>query len=256
MNRENKSSENISEEIVYGRNAVTEAIKSGMPINKVLISSGDISGSLKAIMALVKEKHLVYQFVEKNKLNDITGTKNHQGVALYISPAEYCEVDDILQKAKDANEAPFVIILDEIQDPHNFGAIIRTADAVGAHGIIIPKRRSVQLTGTVAKTSAGASAHVPIARVSNIPATIDQLKEAGLWIAGTDLTGTVPFYKADFKGPIGIVIGSEGHGMGNLVTKKCDFIVTIPMKGEVSSLNASVAAGVVLYEVFKGRLVE
>jgi len=256
MNRENKSNENISEEIVYGRNAVTEAIKSGMPINKVLISSGEISGSLKAIMALVKEKHLVYQFVEKNKLNEITGTKNHQGVALYTSPAEYCEVEDILQKAKDANEAPFVIILDEIQDPHNFGAIIRTADAVGAHGIIIPKRRSVQLTGTVAKTSAGASAHVPIARVSNIPATIDQLKEAGLWIAGTDLTGTVPFYKADFKGPIGIVIGSEGHGMGNLVTKKCDFIVTIPMKGEVSSLNASVAAGVVLYEVFKGRLGE
>ena len=256
MNRENKSNETISEEIVYGRNAVTEAIKSGMPINKVLISSGEISGSLKAIMALVKEKHLVYQFVDKNKLNDITGTKNHQGVALYTSPAEYCEVDDILQKAKDANEAPFVIILDEIQDPHNFGAIIRTADAVGAHGIIIPKRRSVQLTGTVAKTSAGASAHVPIARVSNIPATIDQLKEAGLWIAGTDLTGTVPFYKADFKGPIGIVIGSEGNGMGNLVTKKCDFIVTIPMKGEVSSLNASVAAGVVLYEVFKGRLGE
>ena len=164
------------------------------------------------------------------------------------------DIDDILQKAKDANEAPFVIILDEIQDPHNFGAIIRTADAVGAHGIIIPKRRSVQLTGTVAKTSAGASAHVPIARVPNIPAAIDQLKEAGLWIAGTDLTGTVPFYKADFKGPIGIVIGSEGNGMGNLVTKKCDFIVTIPMKGEVSSLNASVAAGVVLYEVFKGRL--
>lgn len=256
MNRENKSNENISEEIVYGRNAVTEAIKSGMPINKVLISSGEISGSLKAIMALVKEKHLVYQFVDKNKLSDITGTKNHQGVALYTSPAQYCDVDDILQKAKEANEAPFVIILDEIQDPHNFGAIIRTADAVGAHGIIIPKRRSVQLTGTVAKTSAGASAHVPIARVSNIPATIDQLKEAGLWIAGTDLTGTVPFYKADFKGPIGIVIGSEGNGMGNLVTKKCDFIVTIPMKGEVSSLNASVAAGVVLYEVFKGRLSE
>lgn len=249
MNRENNS-----EEIIYGRNAVTEAIKSGMPINKVLISSGEISGSLKSIMALIKEKHIVYQFVDKNKLNDITGTKNHQGVALYTAPAEYCDIDDILQKAKEANEPPFVIILDEIQDPHNFGAIIRTADAVGAHGIIIPKRRSVQLTGTVAKTSAGASAHVPIARVPNIPSAIDALKEAGLWIAGTDLTGTVPFYKADFKGPIGIVIGSEGNGMGNLVTKKCDFIVTIPMKGEVSSLNASVAAGVVLYEVFKGRL--
>lgn len=254
MNRENNKNNSMSEEILYGRNAVTEAIKSGMPINKVLISSGEVSGSLKAIIALVKEKHIVYQFVDKNKLNDITGTKNHQGVVLYTSPAEYCDIDDILQKAKEANEVPFVIILDEIQDPHNFGAIIRTADAVGAHGIIIPKRRSVQLTGTVAKTSAGASAHVPIARVPNIPAAIDQLKEAGLWIAGTDLTGTVPFYKADFKGPIGIVIGSEGNGMGNLVTKKCDFIVTIPMKGEVSSLNASVAAGVVLYEVFKGRL--
>lgn len=246
--------ENKENEIIYGRNAVIEAIKSGMAINKVLIASGEISGSLKSITALVKENHIVYQFVEKNKLTEITGTKNHQGVALYAAPAEYCQIDDILQKAKDAGEDPFVIILDEIQDPHNFGAIIRTADAVGAHGIIIPKRRSVQLTGTVAKTSAGAFAHVPIARVPNIPAAIDELKEAGLWIAGTDLTGSVPFYKADYKGPIGIVIGSEGAGMGNLVSKKCDFIVTIPMKGAVSSLNASVAAGVVLYEVFKGRL--
>ncbi len=246
--------ENKENEIIYGRNAVIEAIKSGMAINKVLIASGEISGSLKSITALVKENHIVYQFVDKNKLTEITGTKNHQGVALYASPAEYCQIDDILQKAKNAGEDPFVIILDEIQDPHNFGAIIRTADAVGAHGIIIPKRRSVQLTGTVAKTSAGAFAHVPIARVPNIPAAIDELKEAGLWIAGTDLTGSVPFYKADYKGPIGIVIGSEGAGMGNLVSKKCDFIVTIPMKGAVSSLNASVAAGVVLYEVFKGRL--
>ena len=163
MNRENNI---VSEEILFGRNAVTEAIKSGMPINKVLIASGEVSGSLKAIIALVKEKHIVYQFVDKNKLNDITGTKNHQGVALYTSPAEYCDIDDILQKAKDADEAPFVIILDEIQDPHNFGAIIRTADAVGAHGIIIPKRRSVQLTGTVAKTSAGASAHVSILSIN------------------------------------------------------------------------------------------
>lgn len=244
----------MNDEIIYGRNAVSEVIKSGKPINKVLVASGEISGSLKAIMTLIKEKQIVYQFVDKNKLNDITGTKNHQGVALYTSPQEYYDIEYILDKAKALNEAPFVIILDEIQDPHNFGAIIRTADAVGAHGIIIPKRRSVQLTGTVAKTSAGASSHVPIARVPNIPMAIDTLKEAGLWIAGTDLSGTVPFYQADFKGPIGIVIGSEGNGMGNLVAKKCDFIVTIPMKGEVSSLNASVAAGVVLYEVFKGRL--
>lgn len=243
-----------SDEIIYGRNAVTEAIRSGMPVNKLLISSGEISGSLKAIMALAKEKHIVYQFADKSKLSEISGTKNHQGVVLYTAAGNYCEISDILDKAKEAGEPPFVIILDEIQDPHNFGAIIRTADAVGAHGIIIPKRRSVQLTGTVAKTSAGASAHVSVARVSNIPAAIDELKEAGLWIAGTDLSGSVPFYKADFSGPIGIVIGSEGEGMGTLVTKKCDFIVTIPMRGAVSSLNASVAAGVVLYEIFKGRL--
>lgn len=245
---------NISDEIIYGRNAVTEAIRSGMPVNKLLISSGEISGSLKAIMALAKEQHIVYQFADKSKLSEISGTKNHQGVVLYTAAGSYCEISDILDKAKEAGEPPFVIILDEIQDPHNFGAIIRTADAVGAHGIIIPKRRSVQLTGTVAKTSAGASAHVNVARVSNIPAAIDTLKEAGLWIAGTDLQGSVPFYKADFSGPIGIVIGSEGEGMGALVTKKCDFIVTIPMRGAVSSLNASVAAGVVLYEIFKGRL--
>ncbi len=245
---------NNGEEIIYGRNAVTEAIRSGMSINKILISSGDVSGSLKVIVGLARERHIVYQFTDKNKLNEITGTKNHQGVALYTAAGEYCEMEDILRKAEEAGEPPFVILLDEIQDPHNFGAIIRTADAVGAHGIIIPKRRSVQLTGTVAKTSAGASAHVPIARVANIPAAIDTLKKAGLWIAGTDLRGSVPFYAADFKGPIGIVIGSEGSGMGTLVAKKCDFIVTIPMRGAVSSLNASVAAGVVLYEIFKERL--
>lgn len=251
MNNDEKKE---NSEIIYGRNAVSEAIKSDIAINKVVIASGEISGSLKAIMAIIKEKHIVYQFAEKSKLNEIAGTKNHQGIVLYTAPYKYCEIDDILKKAKDKDEDPFVIILDEIQDPHNFGAIIRTADAVGAHGIIIPKRRSVQLTGTVAKTSAGASAHVLVARVSNIPSAIDTLKEAGLWIAGSDLTGKVPFYKADFKGPIGIVIGSEGSGMGPLVTKKCDYIVTIPMKGEVSSLNASVAAGVILYEVFKGRI--
>ena len=151
----------MNEEIIYGRNAVTEALKSDMPVNKVIIASGEVSGSLKSIIALVKEKHIVYQFVEKNKLNEITGTKNHQGVALYTAPAEYCDIDDILKKAHEANEAPFIIILDEIQDPHNFGAIIRTADAVGAHGIIIPKRRSVQLTGTVAKTSSKTLLRVP-----------------------------------------------------------------------------------------------
>lgn len=243
-----------TEEIIYGRNAVTEAIRSGIPVNKILISTGEISGSLKAIVGLAKERHIVYQFTDKNKLNEIAGTKNHQGVVLYTAAGEYCEIDDILKKAETAGEDPFVILLDEIQDPHNFGAILRTADAVGAHGIVIPKRRSVQLTGTVAKISAGASVHVPVARVSNISAAIDALKEAGLWIAGTDLSGSVPFYQADLKGPIGIVIGGEGTGMSPLVAKKCDFIVTIPMRGAISSLNASVAAGVVLYEIFKERV--
>ncbi len=246
--------DNISKEVIYGRNAVIEALKSDIPVNKLLISGGDISGSLKAIVALAKEKHIVYQTADKAKLTEIAGNAGHQGAVLFTAAGSYCSISDILETAADKGEPPFVIILDEIQDPHNFGAVIRTADAVGAHGIIIPKRRSVQLTGTVAKTSAGASAYVKVARVPNIPAAIDELKEAGLWIAGTDLKGTVPFYKADLSGPIGIVIGSEGNGMGALVSKKCDFILTIPMKGEVSSLNASVAAGVVLYEVFKRRI--
>ena len=245
---------NNLEEVIYGRNAVTEAIKSGMAINKILIASGEISGSLKAIIGLAKANHIVYQFVDRNKLNELSGGKNHQGVLLFAAAGKYCEIDDLLAKGKEAGEPPFLLLLDEIQDPHNFGAIIRTADAVGVHGIIIPKRRSVPLTGTVAKTSAGASAHVPIARVSNLAAAIDTLKEAGLWIAGTDLSGSIPFYAADFRGPIGIVIGSEGNGMGPLIARKCDFIVTIPMRGAVSSLNASVAAGVVLYEIFKERV--
>lgn len=246
--------DNDQNELIYGRNAVLEALKSDMTVNKILISKGDISGSVKEITALAREKHIVYQLADKSKLSEIAGTAAHQGVVLYAAAGKYCEIGDILDKAKEAEEPPFVIILDKIQDPHNFGAIIRTADAVGAHGIIIPKRRSVQLTGAVAKTSAGASAHVNIARVPNIPAAIDELKAAGLWIAGTDLSGSVPFYEADFSGPVGIVIGSEGEGMGALVSKKCDYTVTIPMRGAVSSLNASVAAGVVLYEVFKRRL--
>lgn len=247
---------NHKEEMIYGRNAVAEALKSGMPVNKIVFADGGVSGSLKMIVAMAKERQIVYQFADKNRLNEIAGTKDHQGVVLYTAAGEYCELEDILQNAAERGEDPFVILLDEIQDPHNFGAIIRTADAVGAHGIIIPKRRSVPLTGTVAKASAGASAHVPVARVPNLPAAIDTLKKAGLWIAGTDLTGSEPFYKADFRGPIGIVIGSEGNGMSALVAKKCDFIVTIPMRGAVSSLNASVAAGVVLYQIFKERYAE
>lgn len=244
-------SQESNQEIIYGRNSVQEALKAGIPMNRLLFAGGDGSGSLKSIIGLAKEKGILCVTQERKKLDEICGNRNHQGVVAYIAAASYVEPEDILQVAKEKGEPPFVIILDEIQDPHNLGAILRTADAVGAHGVIIPKHRAAALTGTVAKTSAGAVHHVPVARVTNIPNTIDYLKEQGLWIAGTDLSGTTPFYKADFKGPIGLVIGSEGHGMGTLTCKKCDFVVTIPMCGQVTSLNASVAAGVVMYEIFK-----
>lgn len=245
-------SERINNEIIYGRNGVLEALKAGTPINRILYS-GDPKGSMSAIMAKAKEAHVLVSEVSKNKLTEITGTESHQGVAAYVAPKAYASVDDILQRAADRGENPFVIVLDEIQDPHNLGAIIRTADAVGAHGVIIPKRRSVQLTGVVSKASAGAVEHVPVARVTNIPATLKLLKEAGLWIYGTDLEGDTPFYGTDLKGPMALIIGSEGFGMGRLTKEQCDFILTIPMVGQVSSLNASVAAGVVMYEIFKQR---
>lgn len=240
-------------EILYGRNPVIEALRSDITVNKLLIAQGDNSGSLKVILSLAREKQLVYQSVDKKKLDEICGHKNHQGVVMYISAGEYADVSDILDRAREKNEPPFILILDEIQDPHNLGAMIRTAEACGVHGIIIPKRRSVQLTGAVAKASAGALSHMLIARVSNLPTVIDELKKEGVWIAGTDAGGDTEFFKADYSGPIGIVIGSEGYGIGDLVRKKCDYIITIPMVGKVSSLNASVAAGLVMYEVFKGR---
>lgn len=240
-------------EILYGRNPVIEALRSDITVNKLLIAQGDNSGSLKVILSLAREKQLVYQSVDKKKLDEICGHKNHQGVVMYISAGEYADVSDILDRAREKNEPPFILILDEIQDPHNLGAMIRTAEACGVHGIIIPKRRSVQLTGAVAKASAGALSHMLIARVSNLPTVIDDLKKDGVWIAGTDAGGDTEFFKADYSGPIGIVIGSEGYGIGDLVRKKCDYIITIPMVGKVSSLNASVAAGLVMYEVFKGR---
>lgn len=250
----NRNEREVSEEIIYGRNSVMEALKSGRAINKLLFQSGEKSGSITQIIALAKEKGIVFSEVKKEKLDELCGKGNHQGVLIYVAPAEYCDVSDILELAKEKNEPPFIIILDEIQDAGNFGAIIRTADSVGAHGIIISKRRAVPLTAAVAKASSGAISYVKVARVPNIPQVIDELKEQGLWIAGTDLTGETKFYEADLKGPLGVVIGSEGNGMGRLVREKCDMVLTIPMVCQVSSLNASVAAGVVLYEAFKQRL--
>lgn len=250
-NRGGADRENDSD-IIYGRNPVIEALRAGKAINKILIA-GDKSGSLNVILALAKENGVVFVQSTKEKLDELTGTRSHQGVMAYMAAAEYCELEDIFKIAEERGEPPFVIILDEIQDAHNLGAIIRTADAVGAHGIVIPKRRAVSLTGAVSKASAGAVSHVAVARVPNIPSAVESLKKRGLWIYGTDLDGNTCFYDADFKGPTGIVIGSEGGGMGRLVRESCDFVITIPMKGRVSSLNASVAAGVVLYEVFKQR---
>ncbi|MBO4325729.1 MAG: 23S rRNA (guanosine(2251)-2'-O)-methyltransferase RlmB [Clostridia bacterium] len=246
-------------EIIYGRNPVTEALKSGRSINKVLICREDENGRLKAIEALCREKKIIVQYRTRKELDGVilkqTGERNvnHQGAAAFIAPAEYVQPEDIIAFAREKNEDPFVIILDGIQDPHNLGAVIRTADAVGAHGVIIPKRRSCAVTGTVAKTSAGALSHVRVARVSNIVQTLDYLKSEGLWVAGTDLTGETEFFNAKLGGPIALVIGSEGSGMADLTRKNCDYVLTIPMKGQVSSLNASVAAGVVMYEIFRQR---
>lgn len=240
------------EEIIYGRNAVIEALRAGTPVNRILIA-GEKNGSVNVILALAKENGVVCVSASREKISELTGTEHHQGVAAFLSAASYCDIGDILRIAEERGEPPFVIILDEIQDAHNLGAIIRTADAVGAHGVIIPKRRAASLTGAVAKASAGAVSHVAVARVPNLPAAIETLKKNGLWIAGTDLAGETCFYEADLQGPIGIVIGSEGEGMGRLVRESCDFVLTVPMCGRVSSLNASVAAGVVLYEVFRQR---
>ncbi len=259
---EQLDSEQNGSEIIYGRNSVMEALKSEISINKIIVCREDDNGRLKAIEALGRQKKIIVQYRTRKEIDAIilkqTGEKNvnHQGALAYIAAAEYAEPEDIINNAKERGESPFVLVLDGIQDPHNLGAIIRTADAVGAHGVIIPKRRSCALTGAVSKTSAGALAHVPVARVSNIVQTLDYLKEQGLWVAGTDLTGETEFFNAKLNGPLALVIGSEGNGMAELTRKNCDFVLTIPMKGQVTSLNASVAAGVVMYEIFRQRTAE
>lgn len=239
-------------EYIYGRNAVIEALKGDSHINKILLVN-EHGGSIGVIKALAREKGIIFSITTKEKLTAITGTSGHQGVLAYISAKQYDTVEDILAYAKELNEDPFIIVLDEIQDPHNLGAIIRTADATGAHGIIISKRRQAPLTAAVAKTSAGAIEHVKIARVTNIPQSLDALKAEGIWVVGTDLDGQTDIFGSDLKGPIALVIGSEGHGMGRLVKKKCDYILSIPMKGKITSLNASVAASLVMYEILRQR---
>ena len=251
-NKENHR-ENIFDDQVEGRNAVLELLNSDRDINKIYISDGEKHGSINKIIALAKEKKVIMNEISKAKLNQMSQTDNNQGVIAIVPPFNYCEVEDILQVAKNRNEKPFIIILDGIEDPYNLGAIIRTAETAGVHGIIIPKRRAATVNSTVTKVSAGAVEHMRIARVNNITETIKYLKEQDIWICGTDINTNKYYYQEDFTGGIGIVIGSEGFGMSRLVKENCDFLVKIPMKGKITSLNASVSAGIVMYEVVKQR---
>lgn len=245
---ENKKTNN---NIIIGRNPVTEALRSGRDIDKILVAPGQ-EGSIKKIIGMAKDRGIMIVNSEKTALDRIAGATNHQGVIAYASAYEYKEVDDILALAKEREEDPFIIILDGLEDPHNLGAIMRSAEGAGAHGVIIPKRRSVGLTEVAAKASAGAVEYMPVARVTNIARTIEELKEAGLWIAACDMGDTL-YYEADLTGGIAVVVGSEGFGISRLVSEKCDFTVSMPMMGKINSLNASNAAAILLYEVRRQR---
>lgn len=238
---------------VEGRNAVLELLESGRDINKILVANGEKHGSIHKILAIAKERKIIVTEMERNKLNQIAQTPNNQGVIAIVPPYDYCKVEDILEEAKRKNEMPFILILDGIEDPHNLGSIIRTAETAGVHGIIIPKRRVASVNSTVSKVSAGAVEYMKIARVNNINETIRYLKEQDVWICGTDMDTNTIYTKQDYKMPIAIVIGSEGFGMSRLVKENCDFLVKIPMKGKITSLNASVSAGIIMYEVVKNR---
>lgn len=255
-NREENHNNKVEEreDIVQGRNAVIEALKGNTTIEYLLVSKGEKEGSINLILSLAKEKNIVIKEVDRKKLDSMSQGTPHQGVMAVITPYKYYSVEDILEYAEGKGEKPFVIILDEIEDPHNLGSIIRTAELCGAHGIIIPKRRNVGVTATVYKTSAGAVEHMRIAKVTNINSAIDNLKEKGLWVYGADMDGQSFSYETNFSGNIALVIGSEGKGISRLTKEKCDNIVKIPMVGKINSLNASVAAGILMYEIMKSRI--
>ena len=238
---------------VEGRNSVIELLESGRDINKIFIQAGEKHGSINKIIAMAKTRKIIITEVSKEKINQMSQTENHQGVIAIVPPFNYCEVEDILFEANSRQEDPFVVLLDGIEDPHNLGSIIRTAETAGVHGIIIPKRRAAAVNATVNKTSAGAVEHMKIARVNNLVETIKYLKKQGIWIYGTDMDTNTYYYDQDLKGPLALVIGSEGFGMSRLVKENCDFLIKIPMKGKITSLNASVSAGIVIYEAVKQR---
>ncbi|MCD8376086.1 MAG: 23S rRNA (guanosine(2251)-2'-O)-methyltransferase RlmB, partial [Oscillospiraceae bacterium] len=235
-------------ETIEGRNAVREALRAGVPIDKLYLAKGESGPTLARLAAAARERGAVVVECDRRKLDGMSATRAHQGVIALCAAQPYADVDTILQAARDRGEPPLLVVCDELSDPHNLGAVIRTAECAGAHGVIIPKRRSAGLTAVVAKTSAGAVSHLPVARVPNLTALLKELKEQGIWIFGTAADGDTPLYRADLKGPAAIVIGSEGSGMGRLVAQTCDFKIAIPMRGKLNSLNASAAVAIVLYE--------
>ena len=238
---------------IEGRNAVIEAFRSGKTIDKLFVQEGSQDGPIHTILREAKKHDTIVNFVKKERLDQLSDTGKHQGVIAFAAAYEYAEVEDMLKAAEEKGEAPFLFLLDNIEDPHNLGAIIRTANLAGAHGVVIPKRRAVGLTATVARTSAGALNYTPVAKVTNLSKTIEELKERGMWFVCADMGGQT-MYDLDLKGPMGLVIGNEGEGVSRLVKEKCDFVASIPMKGNIDSLNASVAAGVLAYEIVRQRI--
>ncbi len=249
----NEKQTKVEQDQIEGRNAVLERLESGKDIHKILVAKGEKHGSIYKILAMAKEKRIIVVEKEKRKMDEIAQTKNYQGVIALIPPHEYCQIEDILQEAKRRKEEPFILLLDGIEDPHNLGSIIRTAETAGVHGIIIPKRRAALVNSTVSKVSAGATEYMKIARVTNLSETIETLKKEGIWIYGTDVATNTLYYNQDLTGPIAIVIGNEGKGISQKIKKNCDFLVKIPMKGKILSLNASVSTGIILYEVVKQK---
>lgn len=237
---------------IEGRNAVLEALRAGKPIDKLYVLDGCPDGPVRTIIREAKKGDTIINYVKKERLDRLSETGHHQGVIAMAASYEYATVEDILEKAREKGEAPFIFVLDNIEDPHNLGAMIRTANLAGAHGVIIPKRRAVGLTPTVARTSAGAINYTPVAKVTNLKQTMEQLKKEGMWFVCADMDGT-PYYQMDLKGPMGLVIGNEGEGVSRLIKETCDFVASIPMKGDIDSLNASVAAGVLAFEIARQR---
>ena len=251
--QENKEEKRFDDQI-EGRNSVLELLESGKDINKIYVTRGERHGSINKILGIAKERKIIVVEKDKRQMDEMAQEENYQGVIAIVPPFEYVEIQDILQEAVEREEDPFILILDGIEDPHNLGSIIRTAETAGVHGIIIPKRRAVSVNSTVNKASAGAVEHMKIARVTNISDAIEELKQAGLWICGTDINSEKYYYNQDLTGPLGIVIGNEGKGISSKVKKNCDFNVKIPMKGKVTSLNASVSTGIIVYESVKQRI--